>query len=189
MQDADTPTVYLNLIKEYAQLSSGKAKMLMETCVWSLQHTGHKNGVQLALDYDNNQFLYHVAWSEDEIDLDAVMRSYNQNDATEYGAEAIAILISMDRTQYNLIYRAITSTGIDYWLGFRNNNPNNPFERAARLEISGIIRETSSNSVDKRLKEKLQQTYPTHHTGLPVFVVIVEFGKPQAKMIGKLCQQ
>lgn len=188
MQDAKTSTVHLGLIKEYAQLSSGKARMLMETCIWSLWHCNHENGVNLTLDYEDNHFLYNIVWSDNEIDQDAIMRSYNQNDATEYGAEAIAILMSLDRTEYNSVNRAITSTGIDYWLGYRNKNPNNPFEKSARLEISGIITETSSNSVDRRLREKLQQTSPTHDTGLPVFVVIVEFSNPKAKMAGILCQ-
>lgn len=188
MQDAHTSTIHLSLIKEHAHLSSGKAKMLMETCVWSLWHCNHKNGVKLTLDYEDQHYLYSVVWPDNEIDQDAIMCSYNQNDATEYGAEAIAILMSLDRTEYNSVNRAITSTGIDYWLGHRNKNPNNPFEKSARLEISGIIAETSSNSVDRRLKEKLHQTYPTHDTGLPVFVVIVEFSNPKAKMMGKLCQ-
>lgn len=186
MQSTNALSVHLSLLGEYAQLSSGKAKMLMESCVWSLWHCDHENGVKLTLDYEDKHYSYSVIWKDNEIDRDAIMRSYNQNDATEYGAEAIAILMSLDRTNYDSVNRAVTSTGIDYWLGYKNKNPNNPFEQAARLEISGIIAETSSNSINRRLKEKLDQTCPTHHTGLPVFVVIVEFSNPKAKMTGKL---
>lgn len=175
----------LDKIQHIAQLSSGKAKLLMETCVWSLCFCKHSNGVKLSLDYEDRNILYNIEWSDDEVDHEAVNRSYNQDDAIEHGAEAIAILISIDQTSFNSVERSITSTGIDYWLGYKNKNPDHPFQRATRLEISGILKESKTNTVNRRIKGKIDQTKPSHYTGLPVLVVVVEFSQPHARMVSQ----
>lgn len=131
----------------------------------------------------NFSCAFALKWPEDEVDMEATKRSFNQADATEDGAEAIGILLSIERTDYTAIERATTTTGIDYWLGYKDN-PNNPFKRAGRLEISGIFKESETNTVARRVEGKLIQTRPTAHT-FPVYVVVVEFGKPYATMVKK----
>ena len=174
-------TLYLNRIQEITQVSVGKAKQLMETCVWCLAASSHMNGVSMRTIEENCSDLYILSWPDEEIDLEATQRSFNIDDATEYGAEAIALLISIDRTEYTAVQRAIKTTGIDYWLGYKDNL-NNPFKQAGRLEISGIFKETEMNPVSARVKRKLKQTLPTAHT-FPVYVIIVEFGEPYATMV------
>jgi hypothetical protein len=184
MDEALVPTLSLDGIQGIAQVSEGKAKHLMETCVWALLHCNHKNGVRLKVVHGKDTGFYVVGWQEDALDEEAVRRSYNRDDATEYGAEAVALLISIDRTPYDAIERAITTKGIDYWLGFKNRKPNEPFHRAGRLEISGIMTETPSNTVRERVRDKLRQTRPTDHT-FPVYIIVVEFGQPYATMVLK----
>lgn len=184
MDEAVVPTLSLHRIQDAVQVSEGKAKHLMETCVWALLHCNHRNGVRLKVVDGKDTGFYVVRWQEDDLDEEAVRRSYNRDDATEYGAEAVALLISIDRTPYDAIERAITTKGIDYWLGFKNRKPNEPFHRAGRLEISGIMTETPTNSVRGRLKTKLPQTRPTDHT-FPVYIIVVEFGQPYATMVLK----
>jgi hypothetical protein len=132
---------------------------------------------------EGNDHSYLVTWRDDEIDEDAIVRSYNKDDATEAGAEAIAFLVSIDRTPFTAVERAITTTGIDYWLGYKEN-PNNPFERAGRLEVSGILVENPTNKVSTRVTKKLKQTEPTDHT-FPVHIIVVEFSEPYATMVLK----
>lgn len=177
-----TPTLQLNKIQEVAQVSTGKAKQLMDTCVWCLLNRKHANGLTMRV-VDGADYSYLVTWPDEEIDDEAINRSYNKDDALEDGAEAIAFLVSIDRTAFNAVERAITTTGIDYWLGYKDN-PNNPFERAGRLEVSGILAENEGNTVKNRLKIKLKQTAPTDHT-FSVYVIVVEFGEPYATMVLK----
>ena len=87
-------------------------------------------------------------------------------------------------THFTVIERAVTSTGIDYWLGFKNVNRNHIFHKAARLEISGILAENERNTVTNRIHLKQKQTQPTDHT-LPVYIIVVEFSKPWIKMVLK----
>lgn len=174
--------LYLDKIQDVARVSEGKAKKLMEACVWCMLSSRHSNGVSLeVIDY-TEAFCYLVSWPE-ELDLEAINRSFNRDDATEEGAEAIALLIALDRTEFTAVERASTATGIDYWLGYKDKL-NNPFERAARLEISGIHKETANNTVQMRINAKLSQTLPTDHT-FSVYVIVVEFSKPYATIVLK----
>jgi hypothetical protein len=176
------PTLELNKIQEVAQVSIGKAKQLMETCVWCLLNRKHKNGLTMRV-VDGVDYSYLVTWRDKDIDEEALSRSYNDDDAIEAGAEAIAFLISIARTPFNAVERATTTTGIDYWLGYKDN-PNNPFERAGRLEVSGILAENESNTVKARIRNKLKQTAPTDNS-FSVYVIVVEFGEPYTTMVLK----
>ena len=174
-------TLYLNKIQEVAQVSAGKARQLWEACVWCLTASGHTNGVTMKVHEEDRSDPCIISWPDDEIDLEAVQRSFNQNDATEDGAEAVALLLLIARTEYTAVHRAGETTGIDYWLGYKENI-DNPFKQAGRIEISGIFKENEKNTVAARIKEKLKQTRPTAHT-FPVYVVVVEFGQPYATIV------
>ena len=176
------PTLYLDKIQQVAKVSEGKAKKLMETCVWCLVSSKHANGVSLDVIDDTATVPYLLSWPK-QLDFEAINRSVNQDDATEEGAEAIALLVAVDRTDFTAVERATTSTGIDYWLGYKDNL-NNPFKRAGRLEISGILKESDTNTVKARTKTKLAQTLPSDST-FSVYVVIVEFSRPYATMVMK----
>ena len=185
MGQDNLPVLKLDAIQEQVKLSRGKAKQLMETCIWCLLHCDHSNGVKFRVENENNKFYYSVVWPTEIINIETINRSYNKYDAVEDGAEALALLITAECTEYTAVERAITTTGIDYWLGFKNRNPNHPFHRTSRLEISGILRETATNSVNGRVREKLKQTIRSDTTTFPVYVIIVEFSQPYAFMVLK----
>jgi len=156
----------------------------MEACVWCLLNQNHANGVKLkVVGNDKENLFYEIYWPEN-IETETIFRSYNQDDATQFGAEAIAFLLVREYTKFTVIERAVTSTGIDYWLSFKNVNKNHLFHRAARLEISGILAENPGNTVTSRINLKLKQTQPTDHT-FPVYIIVVDFSKPWAKMVLK----
>ena len=106
-------------------------------------------------------------------------RTWNDPDeATEYGATGIAVLLSRQELGYLVIERSVKGTGIDYWMGDESDALS--FERKARLEISGI-RSGSSSAVRDRVRQKLQQTTPSDGS-LTAFVIVVEFGTPLAEV-------
>ena len=177
------PILHLDKIQDVVQVSAGKAKQLMETCVWCLLASNRVNGLTMRVTEESLNDSYFVIWPDEHIDTEAINRTYNQDDAIEDGAEAIALLLSIHRTEYTAVERATTTTGIDYWLGYKDNR-NNPFKRAGRLEVSGIFEENESNTVKNRVKDKLRQTKPTDRT-FPVYVIVVEFSQPYATMVKK----
>jgi len=66
------------------------------------------------------------------------------------------------------------------------NNPDEHgiFQRSARLEASGIFR-GSEAIIKARVNQKLAQTKPSDHVGLPAYVAVVEFSSPEARFIAK----
>ena len=166
-------------------LTKGKASMLKESCVWCLIKCEHKIGVELQSVSCEESACYRIVWHEEAIDVDRIFVAYNSDDAVEFGAEAIALLLVREQTPFTAIRRAVKTTGIDYWLGYKSDNPDMPFSRAdARLEITGILEERGSNTVRNRIKKKLTQTVPTDHT-FPVYISVIEFSQPKAETVIK----
>jgi hypothetical protein len=55
-----------------------------------------------------------------------------------------------------------------------------PFERKARLEVSGIL-QGGAEIVAARVREKIRQTRRSAGD-YPAYIVVVEFGTPMARM-------
>lgn len=106
------------------------------------------------------------AWRDDE-------------EATEYGACGIAILVAYRILGYVVTSRSRKGTGFDYWLG--SDTGRLPFENEARLEVSGI-RQGDAAVVNKRVAEKRRQI-ATGLSSLPGLVIVVEFREPLAKVV------
>lgn len=178
--------LFLDGLKEkITDLTEAKASMMKEACVWCLLECGHSNGVGLDSIICDDLRCYKILWNDNSIDLNKLFKSYNLDDAVEFGAEAVTFLLICEQTPYTAIQRSVKGTGIDYWLGFRSEDPNSLFSKTdARLEVSGILKERGSNTIKNRMTRKIKQTRPTDNT-FPVYISIVEFGKPKAEMIKK----
>ena len=100
--------------------------------------------------------------------------------AAEDGAYGLALLLIRDTIGLVAIEKSVQGTGFDYWLG---DDGDPPFQRKARLEVSGTIERTDS-SVRSLVKQKLRQTTPTDGL-LPAYVVIVRYRHPLAVMVKK----
>jgi hypothetical protein len=102
-------------------------------------------------------------------------------EATEYGAYGVAIIVALPLTETLRVERSAKGTGVDYWLG-DGKDRRGIFQRAARLEVSGILK-GDKTIVSTRLKEKLAQTKRSDDALLPAYVVIVDFGTPEARFV------
>ena len=142
-----------------------------------LELQGHRQGVRLRVTgYINN--TYALIWPP--IGGQALRTWADHQEATQYGATAIAVLLAKKEAGYAVIERSAKGTGIDYWLGHEAEGP--PFQNKARLEVSGILSVEGSDidverAVAKRVREKLKQTQSSSGP-LPAYVVVVEFGSP-----------
>ncbi len=136
----------------------------------------HSQGVLLSVrgNVDNTHALL---WPPVNVQTRRTLADHQE--ATEYGAMAVAVLLAKNEIGYGVIERSAKGTGIDYWLG---DEEGLPFQRKARLEVSGILSAGESHSdveraVTKRVKAKLKQTQSSSGL-LPVYVIVVEFGSP-----------
>lgn len=161
-----------------------QAGVHMEACVWCLLECGHQNGVLLTVRKDEQKALYSLLWPENTVDLAGLLRAYNKDDGPEHGAEAIALLLVREQTNYTAIQRSVTSTGIDYWLGYKEDVIDGQIfsSRNARLEVSGILRQSAANRVQERVRRKIQQTKRSDSATFPAYIVVVEFSQPVAEV-------
>lgn len=98
----------------------------------------------------------------------------------EYAAVGIALPLILQLTNYIDVQRARKGGGVDFWLGRKDENGFSVLE--ASLEISGILKENQGNTVNARVQQKKLQVQQSAHKNLPVYIVVVEFSKPKAKM-------
>lgn len=105
-------------------------------------------------------------------------RCWNDKEyTTEQAAYGIAFLLILQLTNLTVIERSRKGTGFDYWLGIQNTTATLPFQRAARLEVSGI-RKGDRSQINARVKQKTEQTRASDEQGLPAYIIVVEFSHP-----------
>ena len=103
------------------------------------------------------------------------------NRTTDYGAMCLALLLANDIWADEGVWvSSQQGEGVDFWL----LNPNT-LKPIARLEISGIRKETAHNTIGTRIKKKIAQTHQSDNSGATAYISIIEFSKPSAIFIQK----
>ena len=142
----------------------------------------HESGIELKVGGVNRSF--YVYW--DCQITDQTRRSFaDQDELTELGAVGVAILLILEiQSELTILSRSAKGTGFDYWLC--NKEQQIPFSKgAARLEISGIMTRNEKNNIKYRLKNKIKQIQQSDDSGLPAYIVIVEFSVPESHIEGR----
>lgn len=160
-------------------ISEAWGRFLAEASMYCLSSQGHASGVEMTISY-LTPYVFNVYW-EGQLTNQLLDAWADEQEATEYGACGIAILIILALTDYTVIRRSRKGTGIDYWLGYQDADY--PFQDAARLEVSGI-RRGNDRVVVARVGQKRRQTKPSDDV-LPAYIVVVEFSRPYARMVKK----
>jgi len=145
----------------------------------SLEAQGHQSPQLMIVD-GSISHRHVVAWGAVD---DQMRRCWNDlEEAAEHGAYGIAALVVAEHTTFEVVERSRKGTGFDYWLGPKGGD-DTLFQRAARLEVSGIQRGDSS-AVNARVRRKLKQTEPSDGV-LPAYVIVVEYGTPLVRIADK----
>jgi hypothetical protein len=161
-------------------ISSAYGSFLAEAASHCLHYNDHENPVLLRLTGDvcTPRTLKWLDLNEGDKSTWADLQ-----EATEYGAYGVAIIVVLPLTRTARVERSAKGTGIDYWVGDRRDGQE-MFQRTARLEVSGILT-GDETKIEARLNQKLAQTQrsDTAGVGMPAYVVIVEFGSPEARFV------
>jgi hypothetical protein len=168
------------LSNNVTKLSGNQCAYYSEACIVLLEELAHCSGVPMKMNGDTATD-YCLTWTS----------TPNKNGwkATakliENAATAIAFFLVAEETDYRVVEEAMIGTGVDYWLGYREDHASFDEDNFmnARLEISGIRNDASA--IAHRVKMKLKQTTPTDNTKLPAYVVVAEFGTPTAILTKK----
>ena len=153
--------------------------MLAEVASVCLESQGHISGNVVLSVSSTIDKTYRLMW---RATTPQAQRAYGDDrEATKHGAEGIAVLIADRELENTVIEASRQGTGIDYWLGDADDKA---FQRKGRLEVSGI-RRGSDRVVEARVRRKLRQASRSDDLRLPVYVIVVEFGQPVAKVVEK----
>ncbi len=171
-------TLILEELKDSVQLLSPvQCDFLSENCIVAFEKNNHTSGCVLRVIGDNNTDV-KIAWSK----MVNTAGYKEEKKIIEHAAETMAFLLSSKFTEYKIIEEGVIGTGFDYWLGYDENhalyNPRNFIQ--ARLEISGINSESSTNTLQKRVRDKKQQTDVSDGLQLPAYISVTEFTIPKS---------
>ena len=174
----DTANVRLELSELCAglpRLTSAMGTALAEAATVCLSENGHNRNVALSVE-GMQVTVYRLSCLE----MTEAMRAtyHDLQEATEWGACGIAILLISRLTDYQVVKRSAKGTGIDYWLG-RKDDP--LFQEAARLEVSGILVGDSA-TIRQRVRTKLEQVDLSASSAMTAFVIVIEFSRPMAQV-------
>ena len=161
-------------------LTKAMGRVHAESAAVCLSKHRHRQGINLKVDspLPESPAAFRLHWPKVTPQM---RRTYNDlHDATEQGAVGIAILLIRSLTKFVVIERAMKRTGIDYWLGDASSKRSGlPFQNKARLEVSGILQDAEGR-FSSRMAAKNTQTMRSDSTGIPAYVVVVEFSTPKA---------
>jgi hypothetical protein len=150
---------------------------LAQAAAVCLEDRGHQNGVKITVMGDNPA-TFSLHW---ETTTDQMRRCWNDHEVcTEHGAYCLSFLLLKALGRFTVLERSRKGTGFDYWLGEEGDLP---FQKKARLEISGI-RNGDERAIRSRVKQKLAQTSPSDGT-TPAIISVVEFSTPLTHLVKK----
>lgn len=144
-----------------------------------LEHEQHQSGVAMAVEGDQPTAV-RLTW--DQLTQQHHRSCADLQEATEYGAYGLAILVVRETTGKAVLERSAKGPGFDFWVGDEEDNEL-PFQGLTRLEISGIL-SGDSKAVNSRVRVKKNQVAPSDDQG-PALIAVVEFGRPATKLVTK----
>lgn len=151
---------------------------LAEACAICLSDQGHQSGTILTVQGD---FSSTLALIYPDV-TDQMRRCWNDQEyTTEQAAYGVALLLVQQLTDFTVVERSRRGTGFDYWLGTASELSTQPFQKTARLEISGI-RQGNQQQIRARVKLKLEQVKPTDNLA-PAYIAVIEFSQPIAQVV------
>lgn len=170
-------SLHLGNLKDILNFSEAQCICYAEYCAVALEHWDNNPGVLLVVTGELDcEFSLH--W-ESPSQRDGYQDPY---DFWQYGAIAISCFLVKELTHYTRIIQSPRGGGYDYFLGFHlgdeNYDPLNPWH--ARIEISGIGRETRSNTVGYRYSKKVNRKTLRRAVSMSTYISIVEFESPKA---------
>lgn len=177
-------TLYLDNLQDgtIPGLTKSVGAFLAEAAMICLTTSGHSTGVQLQVSGDFEED-FRLEWTENQ-DQRLLKNWKDLNEAVEYGATAIALLLIQELTDLTFFSRVPQKGVADYLLSPKNSTLDfDDFNPAAYLEVSGIWNESTGNTLTMRLSSKKRQIENTAGNTYPVFIVVTEFSVPKASII------
>lgn len=177
---ANLSCISLDSLGKLRVITDDAAGYYREKCMVCFDNQDHGSGVLLGLVYGDLNGTCRIVWSGEV--TDELLRNHaDLVRAAEDAACAIALCLVQEFTEFAAFEQASRGTTVDYYLANDLSNDDLLFNRAARLEVSGILSESGDNTVDGRIRVKRRRLKP--EGDLPTYIAIVEFSRPWSKLV------
>jgi hypothetical protein len=155
---------------------------LAEAIAVCLTVAGHESPLMLTVEGDFDA-KFELEWQE-EIG-DAELSSWRDlKEATEYAAMGLAVLLISALTIYGVFQRNEQGEDADFTMQeVSNSNLALNNLQKAHLEVSGIFAESLTNTLNMRISTKTKGLEKRVMPSLPVFIAVIEFSIPKAKIV------
>ena len=156
-------------------LSQRAGGFYLEALVYCLMINNHSSGTILKVDGEFEE-EFELIWS-DKL-TEQIKTSWSDSiEAVEYGATGLAVLLVKYLLDFEILQRNFQTSRTDYKIGKPKNS-----EVKAVLEVSGILSESPSNTINARVNRKNRQV-KNRSDNLPAYIIVTEFSSPKSKII------
>lgn len=164
-----------SLCEEMPAFTPAQAGYVIEAATVCLEHNSHSCRATLKVDCDREVEI-PITWNKCGTNLFQAFG--DTQEATEYGATCIAILLVAKLLNLVVVGRSAKGSSFDYYLAPRGQHIS-LFQGTTALEVSGILK-GKGKAVEKRVKRKMNQVKDSDY---PTFVAVVEFGQPRSVIV------
>lgn len=178
MDDISIHLTFDALCKGELGLSAAYGSFLAEAASRCLRHHNHKDPTLVSITGDITTTYSLTRYAANTHEENTWADLY---EATEYGAYGAGIVVALRLTEKSRVERSVRGTGIDYWIGDGDSH-DGPFQRTARLEISGILNGDEAK-IAQRLSGKLSQSERSNSSHLPAYIAVIDFARPEARVV------
>jgi len=159
------------LLERHAGLSNGIAESLVEAAGVALARR-HEPPTPLRITEGEQHLDLALQWVVPD---ERVRRAWGDlARATEWGAEALAIVSVDEFRGMVVVERALRGSFVDFYVGVAGGD----LERAAALEVAGV----DDGSIESLLRDKVAQARQNQDR-LPVLAVAVRFREPCVRLV------
>ena len=160
-------------------LLDGFAQYIGSCAAVCLEKRAHRSGVEMAVEGDQTA-AYYLSW--EQLTERHRRTCADIQEATEFGAYGVAILVVRDTTGKTIFERSAKGPGFDFWVGDEETDEL-PFQGLTRLEVSGIL-DGDAAAIKTRTGQKKKQVTPSDKLA-PALIAVVEFGRPLTRIESK----
>lgn len=150
-----------------------------------LEHNSHTSGTETDLRNLNETLeRLNLVWTRSIEDNDR--RNWGgPSNAAERAGEGMAWLIIHRFTDFTVIKRSLKKTGVDFWLGYKQDVEELVFQDKARMEAKGRTELRYESHIRQVVNKALEQTELSNSTGMPAYIVVTEFSRPVIYLVEK----
>lgn len=170
------------------------AGMYVQCCKYCMYDQQHESGVIVNISVLSKSKQMDIFWNSQVDDTYKARFGGNARKTTENGAIAIALLAIREFTEYTAVLEApAEGTRVDYMLCKQDSKLDdmNIFGCVdAYCEITGIRQARNESDVRQAINKKMDRldTAKGLDKSLPCYVVVVEFGQPESRILQKKWQ-